>query len=87
MKKITSQLMTLLFVSLALFSCSDDDAVQRETLTVTGTFDGTAYEKKFTVDADDVFTDTEGFIFELTWESQENNSFDVDFLEFQMMKW
>ncbi len=79
MKKITSHLMMLLFVSIALFSCSDDDEAQRETLTVKGTFEGTAYEKEFTVDADDVFTDSEGFTFELTWESQESNSFDVDF--------
>ncbi len=79
MKKITSHLLMLLFVSLALFSCSDDDKIDRETLTVKGTFEGTNYEKDFTVDADDIFTDTEGFTFELTWETQENTSFDVDF--------
>ena len=79
MKKITSQLILMLFVSVALFSCSDDDSTQQETIKVNGTFDGVAYEKEFTVDADEIFTDTQGFVFELVWESQENNSFDVDF--------
>jgi len=79
MKKTKSLFTLFLLTSLMFVSCSDDDSVQQETLTVQGTFEGELYEKMFTVNSDDVLTDTEGFEFELDWTSQEGNDFDLDF--------
>lgn len=54
-----------LAVSITLTSCSKDEP--QESLTVTETISGTTVDQTFAIDAKDVFTDTKGFEFYLTW--------------------
>lgn len=76
MRKIYSILAAVMVAS-SLTSCTSEDSAEllNETLNVTEIIDNVTYEKSFLVDADNIFTDKEGFIIELTWQPAE---FDVD---------
>lgn len=76
MKKISSLLALLLVVSISFTSCSKDEP--QETLTVKSNINGTDYEKSFTVNQNSIFQDTEGFIFDLVWTSENNRDVDLD---------
>lgn len=77
MKKTITFLTLFLAISFATTSCSKKDEIQ-ETLVVKRTIADKDYEKTFTVDANNIKTDTKGFEISLKWSSAEDRRVDLD---------